>query len=93
MSLTSFPEPKDLPLKFEDMVLDGKSKSFQMHDVSNPHPGFGKDPNVLNEYGHTIYPKMVYPQGPGGPGVPVQSKEEEDALLNPPTEEAPTKAW
>jgi hypothetical protein len=29
------------------------------YDVSNPHPGYGKDPNILNEFGHTKYPKWV----------------------------------
>jgi hypothetical protein len=51
-----FPEPKDLELDFKDRVLDGTSKSFNQWDVSNPHPGFGKDPNILNEYGHTKFP-------------------------------------
>jgi len=27
--------------------------------VENPHPGFGKDPNILNELGHTKYPMYV----------------------------------
>lgn len=26
---------------------------------SNTHPLFGKDPNILNEYGHTKYPMWV----------------------------------
>lgn len=30
-----------------------------MYDVSNPHPGYGTDPNILNEFGHTAYPKWV----------------------------------
>lgn len=29
------------------------------YNVSNPHPLFGKDPNIINEYGHTAYPKWV----------------------------------
>ena len=29
-------------------------KSFEKFDLSNPHPGFGKDPNIINEMGHTI---------------------------------------
>ncbi len=28
--------------------------------VSNPHPSFGKDDNVANEFGHTHYPKYVH---------------------------------
>ena len=27
--------------------------------VRNPHPAFGIDPNIRNEYGHTNYPKMI----------------------------------
>lgn len=26
---------------------------------SNTHPLFGKDPNILNEYGHTKYPMWI----------------------------------
>lgn len=59
MSLTEFPSPPDLKLEFKDMVLDGKNLVFSKYDVSNPHPGFGKDPNILNEYGHTKYPMYV----------------------------------
>lgn len=29
------------------------------YDVSNPHPDYGKDPNIKNEFGHTEYPKWV----------------------------------
>ena len=43
------------------------------HDVSNPHPMFGKDPNIINEYGHTHYPKWV-------DGVIVQDSKEEQEL-------------
>lgn len=59
MSLTAFPEPKDLDVSFIDRTGDSRPKSFQKYDVSNPHPGFGKDPNILNEYGHTKYPMYV----------------------------------
>lgn len=31
----------------------------EKHTVSNPHPGFGTDPNIKNEFGHTHYPKWV----------------------------------
>lgn len=30
------------------------------YTLSNPHPLHGKDPNILNEYGHTEYPKFVH---------------------------------
>lgn len=81
MTLTAFPEPKDLEVDFVQRIGDSKPKSFQMYDVSNPHPGFGKDPNILNEYGHSVYPKMVYPKGPGGAGVPVQNAQEEAEVM------------
>lgn len=29
------------------------------YNVSNAHPGFGVDPNIINEFGHTVYPKWV----------------------------------
>jgi hypothetical protein len=92
MAFVTFPEPKDLPLKFEDMVLDGRPKDFQQWNVSNPHPGFGKDPNILNEFGHTKYPMYVG-------SVIVNNEEEEKAERAklagdaPATPEAPTKAW
>lgn len=47
------------------------------YDVSNPHPGFGVDPNILNEYGHTKYPMWV------GDKI-ANNAEEEAALRNPP---------
>jgi len=59
MSLTAFPEPKDLDVPFVDRIGDSRPKTFQQYDVSNPHPGFGKDPNILNEFGHTKYPMWV----------------------------------
>lgn len=73
MSLTAFPEPPELKLKFEDMVLDGRSINLNPYDVSNPHPGFGKDPNILNEFGHTKYPMWVN-------GQLAHNEEEEKAL-------------
>lgn len=93
MAFVTFPEPKDLPLKFEDMVLDGRPKDFQQWNVSNPHPGFGKDPNILNEFGHTKYPMYV--------GSVIVNNEEEEkverAKLEPkpsvPSTEAPKTAW
>jgi hypothetical protein len=30
------------------------------YTVANPHPNHGKDPNIMNEYGHTHYPKFVH---------------------------------
>jgi len=72
MSLTSFPEPKDLEVDFVHRTGDSRPKDFRMYDVSNPHPGFGKDPNILNEFGHTKYPMFVG-------SVIVNNEEEEKA--------------
>lgn len=72
MALTEFPSPPDLKLPFKDMVLDGKNHVFSKWDVSNPHPGYGTDPNILNEYGHTKYPMYVG-------NVIVHNEEEEKA--------------
>lgn len=59
MSLTAFPEPKDLEVDFVSRTGDSRPKTFGQYDVSNPHPGFGKDPNIGNEFGHTKYPMFV----------------------------------
>lgn len=56
-------------------------KSFQQFDVSSPHPGYGKDPNIINEYGHTIYPKMIYPDGKDMPGKVVEDEAQENELM------------
>lgn len=29
------------------------------YSVKTPHPSFGIDPNIRNEYGHTNYPKYI----------------------------------
>lgn len=28
--------------------------------VSNPHPAYGKDENIANEMGHTVYPRYIH---------------------------------
>lgn len=53
-------------------------KTFQTYTVSNPHPGFGKDPNILNEFGHTKYPRWV--KKPDGENVIVNNEDEEIAI-------------
>jgi len=30
------------------------------YTVENPHPRHGVDPNIINEFGHTMYPKFVH---------------------------------
>jgi len=76
MAQAQFPEPNDLELSADKVVGDGKPVEFGKHSVSNPHPGFGKDPNIGNEFGHTHYPKWV---------KDVQGK---DIIVNNPKEEA-----
>lgn len=87
MPITAFPSPPDLEVDFVNRIGDSQPKSFNMYGPANPHPGFGKDPDILNEYGHSAYPKMVYPQGKNAPGVAVNNAEEEHAALNPEPEE------
>lgn len=77
MSLTAFPEPKDLSLPYENTITDGRNLNLNPYSVENPHPGFGKDPNILNEFGHTKYPMWV--DGPNG-RVIVQNAEEAAAV-------------
>jgi hypothetical protein len=48
------------------------------YTLDNPHPGFGKDPNILNEYGHTAYPKWI---NVGGNRVIANTPKEEEELL------------
>lgn len=75
MALTSFPEPKDLEVSFAERTADSKNIILGTHDVSNPHPGFGKDPNIGNEFGHTHYPKYV--TDADGKSVVVNNPDEE----------------
>lgn len=59
MAFAEFPEPPDLDVSFIDRTGDSRPKTFQQYTVASPHPGFGKDPNILNEMGHTKYPMWV----------------------------------
>lgn len=79
MADEKFPEPKSLnKLEIGDGMVD---RSFNKHSLENPHPGYGKDPNIINEYGHSIYPKWVYPAGKDQPGLIVNNAEEENVAL------------
>lgn len=68
---------------------------MSQYNVSNPHPNYGKDPNVINEYGHTKYPKMVYPSGHStsavgpqkGEGIIVNNEKEEAEAMGTAKEE------
>lgn len=56
----SFPDgDKDVSVPYEQTITDGKNINIDPWTVENPHPGFGKDPNILNEYGHTKFPMFV----------------------------------
>lgn len=78
MSFVSFPEPPELKVSYENTITDSNPKSFQQYTVENPHPGFGKDPNILNEYGHTKYPMWVGK-------IIVNNEEEEKAARSEPS--------
>lgn len=43
----------------DSSIFERLDKGIARYSVSNPHPGFGKDPNILNEMGHTKYPMWV----------------------------------
>ena len=45
----------------------------------NPHPNFGIDPNIMNEFGHTHYPKYIKV---GDVAVVAKDEKHEKALLN-----------
>jgi hypothetical protein len=38
---------------------DARHGEVGVYTAGNPHPMFGKDPNILNELGHTKYPMWV----------------------------------
>ena len=82
--MVQFPEPKPLTIL---EIGDGMDHRPMTYDVSNPHPMYGKDPNIINQLGHTEYPKMIYPQGKDQPGIVVKNKKEEEAALGKPEEE------
>lgn len=69
----SIPQPDPIAAQQPQFV-----KNFDQYSLSNPHPGYGKDPNIINEFGHTRYPKWV--TKPDGEKVIVNSEEEEVAL-------------
>ena len=53
-------------------------KDFQVYGVSNPHPGYGTDPNILNVFGHTKYPMAINKQDGA---IIVNNEEEHNAAL------------
>jgi hypothetical protein len=87
MAQAQFPQLPDLDLPVSQRIGYGDNKHFGKWTVANPHPGYGKDPNIGNELGHTVYPKYV--KAASGEMVIVHSKAQEDALPKPETEDAP----
>lgn len=63
-----------------DDIIAAKDKKFVknvgQYNVSNPHPLYGKDPNIINEFGHTMYPKWV--KGPNGDVIVKNAREESE---------------
>ena len=68
---------KDQNIDKLEIFSEAHKKDFNMYSLANPHPGFGKDPNILNEYGHTKYPKRIH-----------SKIENQKVTVNNPTEEA-----
>ena len=74
----AFTDMKDKAIPQPDPIAAQDSKfvkDFREWGLTMPHPGFGRDPNIMNEFGHTIYPKWV--KTPNGERVVVNNKEEE----------------
>lgn len=70
---------RDKHVNFGDNVAAQDARfvqNFGQFSVANPHPGFGKDPNIINELGHTAYPKWV------------RATNSERVIVNSPSEEA-----
>ena len=53
--MAQFPEPKKLDI-LEIGVPDNNAGKYTL---DKPHPDYGKDDNIINQLGHTIYPKWV----------------------------------
>lgn len=92
MALTQFPEPPSLNIL---EVSDGKDNFDALighYTLDKPHPGYGNDPNILNQYGHTAYPKMVYPNGKDAPAVIANSHAHELEIMGDKADKAPEAA-
>ncbi len=77
-------EDKHVPPSFQQKVASAMpqfAKDFAVYGVSNPHPGYGIDPNILNVFGHTKYPMFIEKPNSGGEKVIVNNEEEENAIL------------
>jgi hypothetical protein len=80
---------QNIETSFQDKVASADPKFVKypagQWTVANPHPGFGIDPNILNEFGHTVYPKWVKNQS--GVDVIVNNKKEEEETIPKPAPE------
>lgn len=66
-----------------------KDMTMPQYDNENPHPEFGKNPNIRNEQGHTEYPKLVFPKEFKIAGkTPTKVELESRVVVNSPAEEA-----
>jgi hypothetical protein len=75
-------EDKHVPPSFQQKVASAMPqfvKNFEVYGVSNPHPGYGTDPNILNVFGHTKYPMWV--EKANGEKVVVNNESEENEAL------------
>lgn len=52
-------EPKALNILEIGDGKDNLDKLVGTYTLDKPHPGYGKDPNVINQLGHTLYPKWI----------------------------------
>lgn len=88
MAQASFPEPKALNIL---EIGDGRDHmEDRKYTLDNPHPNYGKSENIINQLGHTIYPKMIYPHGISNHGVIVNSAEEEQEKMGGENKAQPT---
>jgi hypothetical protein len=87
--MAQFPEPKKLDILEIGDGRDNLDKLIGTYTLDKPHPGYGKDDNIINQLGHTVYPKWVYPSGNSAPGVIVNSVEEEAEAMSGKVEKQP----
>jgi hypothetical protein len=83
--MARFPEPPKLDI----LEIGIPDNNIGQYTLEKPHPSYGKDDNIINQYGHTIYPKMVYPNGKDAAPVIVKSPEEEAEAMGGKVEKQP----
>jgi hypothetical protein len=87
--MAQFPEPLALNIL---EIGDGGRPNPGAYSLEKPHPGYGVDPYIINQLGHSIYPKMIYPNGKESAGV-VAKNEKEEAELTGKKVETVKAAW